>query len=276
MALKPQTKAPEAKPAAAPPGVEIVGSEEAFRRFLPAAELLAPHELVPFRVDGSLAAHNVAAGVAAVMPRKANVLEDLPKVNFDELATLPDLSLGVVFAQSQVTLVSGSTHTTGKMIVEAGRLRELMLTSAEALAFAGLVESREVHKIRAGKGKIDMATDCVNLASLFGKMEPVIRAKTPVTSAQVRRAAELGTALLAILKPKTAKKGKSSELTDAVEARDRLWTLLVRRHDVLTRVACWLWGEDEMHAHVPSLLSHVAFPRKKKAGASATTPPPAQ
>jgi hypothetical protein len=55
------------------------------------------------------------------------------------------------------------------LLARGGALRSLLLKTAEGLAEAGLLSTAAVAKIRAGKGKLDSARDCAELAALFGK-----------------------------------------------------------------------------------------------------------
>jgi hypothetical protein len=261
-------------PAAREPGApEVSGSEEDYQRFLPAARALDVRDVVPFRADASLAYHNVMRGVEAVLAREADLRRELPALDVAQVRDLPKLALGVAFAASQVDRSSPSPRTTGKLLAEARPLRELLLTSAEALARAGLVPAREVEKIREGKGPIDTATDLVDLAALYRKHAARVRGKSPVDAASIQRASALGTELLAVLKPMSAPRTRTvaPEVAQAVEARDRLWTLTVTRHALLRRAGGWLFG-DRLDDHVPPLQSRVRVTRSKP---PATPPPPA-
>src|SRR5436853_373347 len=81
---------------------------------------------------------------------------------------------------------------------------------------------RAVEKIRAGRGMIDLATDCVELAALFRANADGLRGKTAVTADQISEAADLGTQLLSLLRPKGARQAAPSrESKEAVEVRNR-------------------------------------------------------
>ena len=94
-----------------------------------------------------------------------------------------------------------------------------------------------------------------------------------VAASTLRATADLGTRLLGVLKPATARGAPSSrELKQVREARDRLWTLFARRwEDDVWRAGAWLFGR-EVAAHVPSLLSRAGRTRRssKTAAANAT------
>jgi len=244
------------KPTGAP---EVVGSQKAYDDHLPAA--LALDAVRAFRADPQIAYHNVIAGLDAIAPSIDQIKDELPKISVKKLGALAEIALAVIFAAAQVD--RGSDGSTMAQLARARDMREVLLASADALAASGVVPARAVEKIHEGRGSIDLAQDCIDLAALFTKHAKKLKGKTPVTAAQVKDAAATGTDLLKRLRPRGAK--KKDVAASAVDARDRLWTLLVNRHRDLRRVGMWLWA-DEVDAHVPPLQSRVAAPRKKKAG----------
>lgn len=241
--------------------VEIVGSQQAYEHFLPDAEGLTAEEVRPLRADASLAYHNVKTGMDALLPLEKRIAVELPKVNLKSLRSLSDLALGVVFAVAQVD--RGADGSMAVLLANARTIRDVLLASAEALAKSGVIPARAVEKIREGNGQIDTAQDCVDLGALFLKYAKEVKGKTAVTAAQVKAAAELGTELLKRLRRKGTKRTASASVTAAVDTRDRLWTLLVQRHQEIRRAGMWFWGDD-VDAHVPPLQSRVMPPRKKK------------
>lgn len=264
-APKSKPQMPNASPEEVPvPPVE--GSREAYDRHLTEALALDARDVVPFKADAVLAYHNINQAVKAVMPREAQVRKELPTVKIEDLSGLTDLALAVVYAAHQVDRSVGSTGTIAELLAEARRLRGVLLTSAAAVAAKGLVPLSEVERIQKGVGPIDTGNDCLELVALFQKY-PAALAKTPVMSEDLSRAAEVGKELLAVLTPTAARgrKEPAPELVEAVNARDRLWTLLVRGHDLLKRVGCWLFGHAASDAEVPALQSRLVAPRKKPA-----------
>ncbi|MDC3988422.1 hypothetical protein [Polyangium jinanense] len=238
---------------------DIVGSQKAYDDFLPAAQDLPEADVRTFRADPSLAYHNVKSGLDAIAPHIARITEELPKVDVAALQTLDDLALAVIYAAAQVD--RSSDGSTPALLEKARAHRDVLIKSADALAAAGLIPLRTVEKIRAGKGGIDLAQDCVDLAALFTKHAKDIKGKTAVTAASIKEAATIGTDLLKRVKPKGTK--SKDPALDSVKVRDRLWTLLVQRHRDLRRVGMWLWADD-VDQHVPPLQSRNVT-RKKTA-----------
>lgn len=83
----------------------------------------------------------------------------------------------------------------------------------------------------------------MELAALFGKEAAALRGKSPVTAAQIKETADIGTQLLTLLKPSRTRRIKAGPST-ATSDRDRLWTLVLARHDALWRAGAYLFGRD--------------------------------
>lgn len=247
--------------------LSTTGSRAAYERFLPEAEALSGPFATP-RANLGIAYHNVREGVAAVLSEASRLREDVPKYDFDRMRTLPDLVLAVIYAVGLVD--RRAPKSTRTLIAEAAQLRGKLLLAAETLATAGLVPSNEVIRIRKGKGFIDIADDCIALGRLFNDHADAIRGKSAVTALEVREASELGTRLRTILRPKgTRKAPPEPALAQALENRDRLWTLLVERYELVRRAGVWLFGLEKGSELVPALGSRVrAKPKTKGSTAS--------
>lgn len=272
----PKKKASPKSPAKPSPAVddavpEVTGSQQHYESFLDAARAVGAGAVRPYRLDPSLAYHNVERGVAALLPLTKRIQEELPKVDMDELRSLPDLALALGFAASLVDRDGGGSADLPALLAEAYGLRETMLTSAVALAAAGLVPRREVEKIQEGRGAIDAAQDCVDLAAFFHRHAAVARGKTAVTAAQISRAATVGTELLRRLRKKTVKRDESPKgaLKEALDVRDRMATVLIVRHETARRAAHWLWG-DALDKYVPALQARATTKGKTDKKSSGT------
>ena len=182
------------------------------------------------------------------------------------------LAQALEYAARQVDRQAPSAKEIRQLIARGRELRHVLLTAAESLAAVGIFPNHVVTKIRAGKGDIDAAGDCVELAALFAKNASAVRGKTTVTPAIANEAAEVGAKLLTVLKPRSSKAPKQvqAELREARDRRDRLFTLLVQRHDLLRRVGAYLFGVNALDKHVPPLQSAKRAASKSKAAAPAS------
>lgn len=77
-------------------------------------------------------------------------------------------------------------------------------------------------------------------------------------------AAALGSDLLALLKPSTAKKVRPEEAQKAADIRDRLWTLVKQGYDSLWRACAYLYGQEEINERVPALQAHAGTTSSRK------------
>lgn len=235
--------------------IELTGSQAAYERFLPIALELAGPFAAP-SINLGVAYHNVVFGVEQVIANRERVATELPKLSLDEVELLPELCLAAIFAGQ---LVDRNAPTpTRDMLARASILRGKLLPAAEVLATADLMPKHEVSRIRKGTGFIDMADDLVALARLFIDHGPRISGKTTVTRDEIREASELGTALRTTLRPKGSRRAPlDAKTAQAIENRDRLFALLVRRYELVRRAGGWLYGLDKVSEHVPPLGSRV-------------------
>lgn len=267
--------APKAVALLQPAEGDTADARAAFEHFLPLASHLAAHEIVSFRsFDAALAIRNVGVGTQSVLAERARVREHLPRVNLDELRSLPTLMLAVRYAILEASRPQASASEVVARLQVAHALRSTLLAIAEGLSAAGLVPARDIKAIRAGSGALDAAADCVALADLFTRYAKAIRGKHAATAQMLNGAREVGAYLLENVKPARAKKSIGKGNGAALEARDRLHTLLVQRHAVLRKVGYYLWG-DAFDAHVPALLARRAAPTKRTNGKPVVAAPPA-
>jgi hypothetical protein len=240
-------------PSSAAPAPAADAGEAAHTRFLPAADAIPADHVKALRADAALALQNVEAGVKAVIGARAALDGRIRDVDWGAVEGLPALARAVCFAAARVEATVLPGVGVADKLAEARKLRVVLLKTAEALAEAGRLPVASVDEIRAGHGFLDTANDCVDLAALFRKHRAKIDGLHALTPEQLTRAAELGSELVAALKPRLAKAGDEAGVqARAVEVRDRLWTLLLREHAELRRLASFQWVE-EVDAHVPPL-----------------------
>lgn len=257
---KKNTKTKKTTPTPAAPAVAVTlapavqGSEEQYHRFLPLAQAVLQSEVRVFRGDPSLVYHNALEGVKNVTAHAPALRAQLPKEDFDRLASLPELVLALIFAVLHVEGTPEQPQTLRRDLEEARVLRRLLLKGFDALKEAGFFTQKEYDTIAAGKGPLDAANDCIALASKYRGKWSAIEKKTAVTPLQLARAAELGTKLQAHFKSaRTRRSGaKDDAAAERMDVRDRLWTLITQVHDRLWSVGTLVYGRS-IDDYVPAL-----------------------
>jgi len=242
---------------------EVTGSEAAYLQFRDEARAIPDGEVVVCRANVSVAYHNVKRGVDAVSHHR-DVIARLPGIDAKRILELSELSLAVVYAAAIAARVGEvSTNDYRNYLSRVNAARRGLLHSLEACSAFGLVPKEEIAPIRKGTGPLDAAGDVVALVALFRKYEDVLANKTPVTPAFLQEASEVSTTLLRSLKPRGTPVGKTPRSPEQMaDDRDRLWTLLVRGHRDLRRVAAFLFGDDA-EEKVPLLQSRLRSAPKK-------------
>lgn len=249
-----------------------VGSQAAYERLLSEARQVPAGQVIPLRSDLHLAVHNAALGAGWLADCTAEQKRSLPNTDFNRLARLGEVGLAALFADGLIS--RGSSGALQGKLERARTLRGVLLSSSESLSAAGLIPAAEVQKIKAGTGPLDAASDCVALAALFKKYAAQIKGKHPVTKDQLEEAAQVGTDLLLVLKPSSAKRAPSSNGgNQAVQDRDRLWTLLVQGHEELWRAGAYLFGPALVDQKVPPLQARQGVRKSTKKPQDNPTPP---
>lgn len=240
----------------------------ALARFLAEAGAAEAGEIHPLRADPRVVQHNVGLGVSAVLAWADHIRDHLPHVDLEELRSLPDLALCLTHAADEAAGGATEAAAARELLLEAHALRRVLLAAAQALVEVGAIPGREMSKIGGTNGAVDAGADCAALAALFEKRGAEIAGLHPVGAEEIARAAEIGAALKAAWKPRAGARKPGAHGVSPVEARDRLWTLLLSRHERLWAVGAYIYGQS-VSAHVPPIAVSAARPKKAAKGGEA-------
>lgn len=226
-------------------------------RFTPEALALPDGEVEICRADVRIAFANVKHGVEAVCSDPARIRRALPELPLDDVLALPDLGRALIYASTRVTGRPASSREIDAKLKIVAELREPMLSIAETLARRGLLPKDVVAEIRAGSGKYDMASDGMALAHLYEEHASALRGKHPFTEEELTTLRTTSEWLLDHLTPDGARRPAANQRGEAEKLRDRLWTLMVRRHAVLRKIGYYFHG-DAFDEVTPKLQSRIA------------------
>jgi hypothetical protein len=240
-------------PADAPPEI---GAQAAYDRYLAEAQKLPADKLAEYRADPQLAYQNARRGAENVLAELTRIKHELPFADVEAVRTLPQVAQGLLFSALQVNRDLGSPGTIEALLGRAHPIRRKLLKAAEALVESKVISDDDVAPIRPGRGKVDMANDCVALAAVFRRYEKATAGKTAITAADIAEADEVGSRLQTLLKTKGTPTDNrpAPGLAAAIDARSRFWTLVEARHEMTWRIGAWLWGRA-VDEHVPPLQS---------------------
>lgn len=242
-----------------------VEAAQAYAKYLPLAQAIVAEDIVPYRIDASLALTNVRMAMPVLVAKQHLLAEHLPKVDAALLLALPDIALATEYAALKAEHALPADKLMGPKLAEGWQLRSLLLEAARMLASAGLVKQEEVDSIAEGKGQRDMARDCLALTDLFRQNEATIAGKHPIEAAQINEAAAVGTWLVANLRTTNALPERSGLPSPEIDIRDRFGTLLVQQFQVLEKVIHYFYGKHWENL-LPSLQSRVVKRETKTEG----------
>jgi hypothetical protein len=242
-------------------------AETAFHHF---ASTLAPvpsNEIEILRGDVELIKHNIRIGSDNLAQHWDLIRLHQPLTPVPDILELPALSLALIFARDRVTDPASEGEIADRLS-QLRPLRDIGLRQLEIFADLGMIPNERVTKIRAGTGPLDAARDGIAIAGAFNEFRDVVTNKHPLTSQQLTALADLGNWLVVQLKPADAVTATSAntEPDDARVSRDRLFTEIVRRHEMMRVAGVVPFGLRRLDEMVPPLLARVRT-------APAKTPP---
>ena len=227
-----------------------------YERFLPEAAKLPAGDVEICRADVRIAFANVKHGIQAVCADPERIRKALPLIPLDGVLALPDLCRALIFSTTRITGRPVSLKEIETKLAIIREPREQMLTVAETLAAKKLLPADEIAAIRAGSGKYDMASDGVALVRVYSERADAVRGRHPFTAEEFEALRVASEWLLDNLTPDGARRPVDRTRSDAAEARDRLWTLLVRRHSDLRAIG-YYFHRDQLEDHTPKLQARV-------------------
>lgn len=243
-------------------GIESISSQTAYDTFLVAAMALEPGFIEECCADIVLTYHNVMSGVENVLGSSSAVVGRLPNVDIVELSMLPRLAQALAFAARQVNRELEAASF-GKLFERAQQLRRKLRKAADALAEASLLPNADIDEVWL-RARQDVLDDCLALVALFRRNEARIAGHSPVTSTEILEAEQVAEKLRVMLGRQGELSGGGTQaLVKAIDMRDRLWTLLVQRYEVLWRCGAWLYGRS-VDERVPPLPIRPALVQKSQ------------
>jgi hypothetical protein len=235
-----------------------VPTAKAYKEILPLLAAIPDDSVQTPNVDIAHAASIALATVPrlAALRAEAAALPDFDIENFDRLGTY---ALAAWYAQIEAAPKTTENPLVA-LVAKAKPLREDLLLAAELLAHKGFFDAKSVDAIVGGNANLQLANDLESLAALFSSHWAAVEHKSPVTRADVDHAAKLGPQLLAALG--TGDKATKVD-ADAIDTRNRAWTLFADAYDQCRRAVTYLrWNEGDADTIAPSL--HSGEKKKKK------------
>lgn len=238
------------------PSAQRSSYRECFERYIVEARGIPADQIVVYRGDDAIALSNVRIGLDNLAPHLSDVPRHLPLMRFDDITSSADVARAVVFAGM---LVPQKTASNAEIRVRTARMlpmRTQVLGVVRTLVDRKAIPASALNGVGTGRGPRSSAADAVRLADAISTNAAAIQGTHPFSAAEISQLRADGEWLLEALRPANAKRQKARREDTRAGDRDRLWTLLLRRHEVLRKVAHYFHG-DSLDEVVPPLLSRV-------------------
>lgn len=223
----------------------------AFARTADARSALRAEDALPYTLDALHAVSRAMWIAPRLMPFRADLLA-LSGFDVTHLDNLETHARALRFVHAEILRRVERTNELPGLRAEAYKVRALMMAYAELLSLKGTVAPAFVAKLREGSGNRDLIEDLTVLVQeLQALPAPMLSADTPVTRAEVTRAADLANELN--VRIGNTPEGNLSQ-AELLDERRKLGSLLVKAHAQLRRGMAYLRFEQGDAAElVPSL-----------------------
>lgn len=247
---------------AAPPANDRGTAESAWIGHLDEARDLSAGEVLSRGpVNLPRAANNLAIGHEVVVAHRAEIDATGITVDWDDIARNADLPAALAWAD--VPASDAADDTLRADITAFTRASKLLAADARSMALRGALPAEAVSAVlRRRRGVLQIAHATVGLVALYREHATKLRGQTAVTAAELATLSRDAGDLLPRLDRGRSRDHAARTTKNAQrDLVDRMWTLAVRHHHTLSRLAGAVWGA-EASARVPSLRAGVTRRRR--------------
>jgi hypothetical protein len=187
--------------------------------------------------------------------KMAEIRRILPLFDYERAGRLREYAYAALYAHHRVALSAEGEARLRALVEEAVPLRERLLRTAELHAYYGELDPGVVASIRRGTGHLDTANDLAQIALLFRGARDVLAGRTPVTEADLTRAAELSDAIIDALGRRRVGTDGASTPSQAEEDRIKAFWLFYAVYEESRLAMAYLRRhEGDADQLVPSLF----------------------
>lgn len=250
----------------------------AWQHFREEALKADPASLAVCTADADIVRVNVARGVASVTPLIEKARAELPNANVNRAVESAALSLALTQAIDRVgstpapqAAANAELDAELSLKERAAKMysdRQLLMTQLKVFVGLGDFSLGSYAKLLEGSGPIDGARDVLNASAALD--EEKIAGRHPFSAKWRSDATTRARRLLSELSPADATPEAAVRDAASIE-RDAIWALLVAAHAELRKIGMVLFGEKDLDAKVPPLMSRTT-PRADPKGAPPTPP----
>ncbi len=227
-----------------------------FALLIKEARALAPHEVIEYPGDADLALVNARTGTDAACADREAIETHLPQLSYDKAVETPDAARAVIYAVLRSNGAPAPKEQQRPVVVQRVKAqRRHMVNSARSLVDKGKLPADKVAQLGRTRGNDGLINDALLVSELFLTHSTSIAGMHPFTEKDLESLRTDAEWLRENTRPSDARRPVVVTAA-ATSDRDRLWTVLVRRHAMLRQIAGY-FHPDDVNAVVPPLRSRV-------------------
>lgn len=225
----------------------------AFEKTLPEMAALDAKDLITINVDVPTVTAGVLARLPGLRALRPTIEAELPKYDLAKFDDLERIALAVQHAHARYVAASTPPSELIALSDEGMKLREQLRADGNALAAHGLIDARSLADVKGAPGYRNIAVELMVLTTLFRGHTETISGKTVVDSAMLDRADAVADQLLLAA---AAHEQAPTKIADAVQTRQRAFTVFAHRYDHVRRAVTYLrWNDGDVDTIAPSLYA---------------------
>lgn len=207
------------------------------KRVLPELQALPTEDLIQVNVDIPTAVSVVLGSLPAIRSYRDAVVKSMNDFDLSAFDKLEDYAIALNEAHGNYLAATQPMDDLDTMLEEGVRLRETLLSDANALAVRGLIDGAKLLELKGPVGHKNLASDLNQLSKMFEAVWAQIPGKSAVTAAEVERASRLNLRIIRVVGLRDQNRVAVAAATDI---RIRAFTLLTRAYDSVRRALNFL------------------------------------
>lgn len=216
-------------------------------------------ELIPLNVEVVGASAVILGALSSLAPLRAQILE-LPGQSAEQLDSLRELALALLHIDSVHQQAVMPTNDIPALAEQCSQLKELFIADFRILTLRKVIDPARIANLRNLVGARNLASDLLDLATVFQQNWPSISSFTSIRRHEVDDALELAVKTLAEV---AAREQGPINTTESAPLRNRAFTALMSAYGNVRRAVLYLRDREGDAAQIaPSAYVNRASPRR--------------
>jgi hypothetical protein len=213
----------------------------AYAELLAEIEAVPEAELIPIKIDVIGAVTTVLGALPEIRALREEIADNLKRFDFERFDKLERYARALHHAHVLWRASSLPKAEVTRLAAELSEVRDRLLKTAETLAAFGLIDGERLKEAKKLPGYRPLAIDVATLVEVIRERWALVQNKTPLTLADLDRAAGQALDLLAGIGLKEQAPAVTGE---AALTRQRVFTLFERGYDQARRAVLYLRPQE--------------------------------